>query len=181
MWALILIAIFTVINLVLYHKVFDVYYFGGQAMVKELVTAIFIAIIESALVVSFGGYILIIIGIIIVIVLIVKAVKKHTESSGNVDSINKENKSTVNVQSEKKAPIKENVTEVKKPTPVKPKENITPVKKEEKKAEKPVTKTEPTSSNTNKSDKMFCPYCGEKILRTAKFCNYCGKSNSYNK
>jgi len=28
---------------------------------------------------------------------------------------------------------------------------------------------------------IFCPYCGNKILRTAKFCNFCGKENSYGK
>lgn len=32
-----------------------------------------------------------------------------------------------------------------------------------------------------KSKKMFCPYCGKQIFRTAKFCNFCGKANSYNK
>lgn len=28
---------------------------------------------------------------------------------------------------------------------------------------------------------IFCPYCGKQILRTAKFCNFCGKGNSYGK
>lgn len=27
--------------------------------------------------------------------------------------------------------------------------------------------------------KIFCPYCGKIILRTAKFCNFCGKENTY--
>lgn len=26
---------------------------------------------------------------------------------------------------------------------------------------------------------IFCPFCGEKIGRTVKFCNYCGKANKY--
>ena len=29
--------------------------------------------------------------------------------------------------------------------------------------------------------KMFCPYCGKQILRSVKFCNFCGKTNNYNK
>ena len=28
-----------------------------------------------------------------------------------------------------------------------------------------------------KSQTIFCPYCGKKIIRTIKFCNYCGKAN----
>lgn len=28
---------------------------------------------------------------------------------------------------------------------------------------------------------IFCPYCGKQILRTAKFCNFCGKANNYGK
>ncbi len=30
-----------------------------------------------------------------------------------------------------------------------------------------------------KSDTMFCVFCGKKIMRTAKFCNYCGEKNEY--
>ena len=30
-----------------------------------------------------------------------------------------------------------------------------------------------------KSDTMFCAFCGKKIMRTAKFCNYCGEKNKY--
>ena len=30
-----------------------------------------------------------------------------------------------------------------------------------------------------KKETAFCVYCGGKILRTAKFCNYCGKANAY--
>lgn len=33
----------------------------------------------------------------------------------------------------------------------------------------------------NKSETIFCPFCGNKILRAAKFCNYCGKENNYRK
>ena len=28
-----------------------------------------------------------------------------------------------------------------------------------------------------KSQTIFCSYCGKKIKRTIKFCNYCGKAN----
>lgn len=30
-----------------------------------------------------------------------------------------------------------------------------------------------------KSDTIFCTNCGQKIARTAKFCNYCGQRNTY--
>lgn len=37
--------------------------------------------------------------------------------------------------------------------------------------------TEPIEQN--KKNMMFCIYCGKKISRTAKFCNFCGKANKY--
>lgn len=30
-----------------------------------------------------------------------------------------------------------------------------------------------------KAQIIFCPYCGKKIMRTIKFCNFCGKANKY--
>ena len=35
--------------------------------------------------------------------------------------------------------------------------------------------------NGNSTEKMFCSYCGKKILRTVKFCNFCGMNNKYAK
>lgn len=32
-----------------------------------------------------------------------------------------------------------------------------------------------------KEQQMFCPYCGEQILRTVKYCNFCGKEIKYRK
>ena len=29
------------------------------------------------------------------------------------------------------------------------------------------------------SDRIYCDYCGNKILKKAKFCSYCGKENQY--
>ena len=26
---------------------------------------------------------------------------------------------------------------------------------------------------------MFCTHCGKRILRTTKFCNFCGEKNTY--
>ena len=31
------------------------------------------------------------------------------------------------------------------------------------------------------SKTIFCPYCGKQILRTIKFCNFCGNRNTYGK
>ena len=44
-----------------------------------------------------------------------------------------------------------------------------------------VSNTEDLNSNKKVNDTMFCPYCGNKIERKAKFCNFCGKTNDYNK
>lgn len=37
------------------------------------------------------------------------------------------------------------------------------------------------TEDVNKLESIFCPFCGNKILRTTKFCNYCGKENNYNR
>ncbi len=36
-------------------------------------------------------------------------------------------------------------------------------------------------SKVDTDAEMFCPYCGKRILRKVKFCNFCGKQNNYRK
>ena len=36
-------------------------------------------------------------------------------------------------------------------------------------------------SNRTISSTIFCPYCGGKIERASRFCNFCGKENKYGK
>lgn len=42
-------------------------------------------------------------------------------------------------------------------------------------------KKEAQTEKTPEKQEIFCPYCGKRILRTAKFCTFCGKSNNYGK
>lgn len=57
------IIIFTIINWILYHKIFNVYYFDfSNGITKELVVCGFFAIIETLIVIAAGEWILGIIG-----------------------------------------------------------------------------------------------------------------------
>ena len=74
---LILVPIFTVVNLVIYHKIFSVMYFDlSQGLFKELVTAFIIAIVESALLVYFAISILKVVIIIAIIIACIIAIIK---------------------------------------------------------------------------------------------------------
>ena len=55
-------------------------------------------------------------------------------------------------------------------------ENIQPCNSDEDNAEKRVNGG---SNDVQEEAKMFCPYCGEKILRTVKYCNFCGNEIKY--
>lgn len=178
----IIVLFFTVLNLVLYHKMFDVYYFSlGHGLAKEIVASVCVAIIETAILMKVGMVLLIILGVLIAIALILKAIKKFTggtEDSDGTNSVQSENATTDPAASAKakmneiKDAITSNVQKV---------ENA--IKTDASTLLDDAVEVVPVSdSNVEEAPaEMFCPYCGEKILRTAKFCNYCGKSNSYDK
>lgn len=72
--------ILTIINLIIYHKVFDVYYFGGvgKGLFKEIFWAFVIAGIEIVLFRQFKG-VCITIAVIVGVIVIIK--KLGTDSS----------------------------------------------------------------------------------------------------
>jgi hypothetical protein len=69
----ILVVVFTIINMVIYHKCFSVVYFDlGKGIMRELVFAVLIAWGETALVVKFGKIIVVVVIVVAVILSIVK-------------------------------------------------------------------------------------------------------------
>lgn len=191
MLACILVVVLTVLNLILYHKVFNVFYFDlGRGLTRELVTSFFIAIIEASLIMHFGKIALVIIGIILLLIGVLFAIKEiiATVKEGKEWYVNIKEKIE-----KRKADKAAGETVSNKPTTQEP---IVAINNQQKDSDsisyiEPVTMLEGTSrevikekeeiKSETKSEFMFCPHCGEKISRTAKFCNYCGKSNTYNK
>jgi uncharacterized membrane protein len=77
--ALGLIILFTIINLVIYHKCFRVVYFDlGKGIFREIFFSAFIAMFEAGLVVKFGK---IIIAIVIVLAIILSFGKKNNSKN----------------------------------------------------------------------------------------------------
>lgn len=171
----VVVLFFTVLNLVLYHKFFDVYYFSlGHGLAKEIGASVLIAIVEAALLMYIGGYVLAILGIIIVIALIVKAIKKFTGGSEGTDAVQASAMSTNKTMEAKvnefKETISSNVQKVEKA-----------IKTDTAVATNNIEKKVRNDNAQNVPEDMYCPHCGKKISRSAKFCNFCGKANSYNK
>ncbi len=174
---------FTIFNFIIYHKIFRVIYFDlKSALFKEFATCFFFAGIETALIMVIGPYILVGIIIIAIILGIVAFVKKLRSSSEekeqetsntqkNMDNHEKKSKAKKN-----NAPSADTIE-----TPKYVQGNDEKQKRMTKEADAVEDACEIQNKAKANSDKMFCPYCGEKILRTAKFCNFCGKSNSYKK
>lgn len=74
----IILLILIVINWLIYHHIFRVYYFGnaGQSILKEIFGCSLVAVIELAIIMTVGGWILGALLVIGVIVLVIYAVYK---------------------------------------------------------------------------------------------------------
>ena len=182
----IIVLFFTVINLIIYHKIFDVYYFSlGHGLAKEIGASVCVAIIETAILAAIlmkvGMIILIILGVLIAIALIVKGIKKLTGNSENTDEV--ESEQNINSTSNQNTDPKNKINEIKDTivSNVQKAENAIKTEVASLSGDKEEATPAKESNVQEVSPEMFCPHCGKKILRTAKFCNFCGKVNSYNK
>lgn len=179
----ILLLFFIIFNFIIYHKIFRVIYFDlAKGLSREIFWCILLSPFEAAIVVAVGPYILVAVGVIFAIVLIVKYVSKKKNIDENVSQNNTSNgqkpqsygaakNSTQptyshdnkysNIKSEQEENVSENFTGWTDVAGGQKQENI--------------------QRESKQDDCIFCPYCGEKILRVAKFCNFCGQANSYGK
>lgn len=158
-----------IFNLILYHKIFSVMYFDlGRGLLKEIVGAYFVAILEIAIFMFLAQWILVaavvVVGIaaaIYVIYCIVKFIKKGKKNKdGNSNDINLT----------KGTPFEENLKEQRK---------MFETEEKEKSELKRKIVNEERFENKSDSSTIFCVHCGKKIARNAKFCNFCGNKNTY--
>lgn len=221
------------INWLIYHKIFNVFYFGSvsKGLSKELVTCGFVAMIELAVIMALGQWLLailipiaVVVGIIILIFAIIgkisKLKKEKSFSEGKkmesahtttvkppepnpeqtsesepvyvTESIDIENEndvnldpyqSTANIGSELDGYILQNFSIDTKLQAISYYREQTGLGLKESKEKVEalfaqgvmLSKKEPEVIN----DTIFCTGCGKKIVRTAKFCNFCGIKNTY--
>ena len=165
----------TVINLVIFHSIFSVFYTDlFKGIIKELVGAWLVAVIEASilialwkkiapLIIAFIVILVLVAAIVFIVRIIIKLSKKANKNNGTA--------STVNVQQ----PVVNDVKEVK---------SIT----DEISANRVINETS-NENNTNpvlnnqqsevqdENQTQFCVFCGKTISAYSKFCNHCGKEN----
>lgn len=161
-----LLIIFTILNLVLYHKVFTVYYFNlGTGLGKELMWSMFFAVIEAAIVITIGVYVIPIVAIVAIVLFIKKKNNKdHSESSGNMSE-------GTEYQSEVPTNATTTYRDDKANSPISDvKQNATT---------QAIDSLSQGSVNnqmvpSNNEQGWFCPRCGNKAGLSHKFCVMCG-------
>lgn len=161
-----------VINIVIYHKLFDVIYFDlGHGLVKEVVVSMFVAAFELGAISLLGPYIVVIAVVIGIIALIVKHQKSKrvnentSELLANMNSMIKG--SVASLKSEEGNPITDRQQQLQK------KETISIP------ASNPQKDTEVLKSNAilkSNDDMICCSNCGNQIPKKAKYCGYCGQA-----
>lgn len=169
-----------IINLIIYHKIFAVYYFDlGAGLKKEIFYAFFFALIEVGLIAKVGPYILIGIGVIIAITIIVIVIK-NTRAKSSTDGV--ENNSGVDekiLNSNEKdcEPTLNNYSDAS-------------IASQESTINRVISEESFQLGESNTFDKndynleinglfKYCTHCGKQIKRGAKFCNFCGEQTAY--
>ncbi len=187
----IMLLVFTVINWVVYHKIFRVYYFGnaGQSIFKEIFGCSLVAVLEVAIVMTVGGVVLPIVFVVGAIVLVIYTIYKICNGikSGNDDVTEEE-------PEQRAMENNEDVYEQKlsKGSNRLAQEPLQGVKQSDNQEKRVCSSCGKVISYENKfcnfcgasisvkneqtsSGKVICKSCGKEILSSAKFCNFCGK------
>lgn len=187
--------ILTILNLIIYHKIFNVYYFGGlgKGCFTEVFGAFIVAGIEIALFQMIGGYIIIAIIITTVIVAVILIIKKIYDKRLDIEDTFKTVKDKAENFYDKRKnkydkdttkPIKEDIVTPKPTTPhnTESKQDIllnnNICKENDINTNRDIAEQNYYNAEKN-TEKMFCTYCGKKILRTVKFCSFCGAKVTY--
>lgn len=191
------IVIFTIINWRLYHKMFDVTYFGNpfSGMGRELFGCFIVAVIEVTVIkMALGSlltflfnfivkyvipFVLVVIGLIVLFIIYCKVKEwwedKKTGTATNsayntLDSNNEPQVEVVNAANQ----IKNIIGDYVKKYPEKNEDEVIKEFLSKRGLKIDVVQKEPISKEDSSARKIFCSHCGKQILSTQKFCNYCG-------
>ncbi len=153
--------ILTPILWVLYHKFFHVVYFGnlGNHILGEILACFFVSIFLTAIVYVLGGTVLAY--LVMAVLFLLKWILIIGVGIGVIFFVGKMvsligRKSNGNVDKDlhtKNTDEKNDVSQ-----------SLAAVN---------------DAVDTPNTETMFCVYCGKKISRAAKFCNFCGSANTY--
>ena len=167
-----LIIALTIFNLWIYHKVFHVFYFNlGIGIFKEIIGAFIAAIAEMALITWIGSAIFAVLGTIFavlgtVIVGLMNVIVVLLVLTGVIVLICRiKKKSKKRKTSSQEDNIKEQDVSIDTNT-----EKIDTSKE---------LMSEKTADTLKESQSMYCVHCGQKVLRSVRFCNFCGKEITY--
>lgn len=176
MLVLIGLTVLTIINLVLYHKIFHIIYFNlGKQLLEEIIGSFLAAILELAIIMTVGqallGAILPLLGGLLVLVVIVAMVAGGIYVIYRIVKMvkgKKENIENDNLQSNESST--ETGMDVCGETEQEDLLNVQAEKKETDKGElEPVT--------TKIQMQIECQKCGKVLKSNTKFCNFCGEPN----
>ena len=162
----ILVIFFTILNLVIYHRMVIVFSFDLRAtFTKELIGSLVLACFETALIMYIGAVILIVILIIIAIIIVVIIIKKVISKKNEAEQEKREAPRYTQPSAAYK--LQDKTVDM-----------TTSDMSMTEKTNSYVDEIE-SVSREEKKETMFCPFCGNSIKRSAKFCNFCGKENRY--
>ena len=164
----VVVLVLTVVNFIIYHKIFTVWYIGSisQSIFKELLWSMIIAGFETVLLIHFAGFIIHILIVIVAIVAALIAICAFVGELGNIKKYFSEHFPKKESTEEKNQAATQSRN-----TASKEKGFGTTEKNEEEKTTEAV-KMQPVES-------VFCTTCGNKISVRAKFCPKCGMENWY--
>ena len=172
----ILVIIFTVINLKIYHKLFRVYYFNlGQGLFKEIFFSIIISVFETGIIMTlFAGalsvigkiiliilkIVLILAAVLVVVGIIGKIIQVISEKNGSGSGLDNSMQKWKTFAADKAKKFREKTEEVRKTA-------------EQKDS---VQGTENVATPYNEAQMFICKKCGRKFSEgNMKFCIYCGE------
>ena len=164
----ILVILFTIVNLVLYHKVFSVVYFDlGKGLWKEFLASFLLAFFEAGIVLYALKYILIVALVIAAIVFVLWLIKKAADNKQNIQNAISQTgsmiKDTVGNAVENRNSYVHNVLE----------NNANPPVLQNSVADgKSLELVGPSSVS---EQLRICPSCSNRVPNAAKFCTFCGE------
>lgn len=195
---IIAMVVLAIINMIIYHKFVNVYYFNlGQGLLKEFIVAFLIAGLEILIffvaggwlldtlgsivggIISIVGTLLLIVlglGIILIVVALIAKVIKKVKASAKVMQSDVTDKMAEGVQEQANEEEQESA---KITTETRMEEPLETVSSNSVDLEEKEENTSGLTENTMIEERIFCVNCGARIQKDVKFCNFCGHKNEF--